>query len=82
MSAVFVEKFVPYTSDDGSQHGGYKTYLQDEKKKKYIESFGIKWASRKESLSLGVNNKGTDQPVHPGRLISAYVIRFLESFLT
>ena len=27
------------------------------------------------------NNKGTDQPAHPGSLISAFVIRFLESII-
>ena len=27
------------------------------------------------------NNTGADQPAHPGSLISAFVIRFLESFI-
>ena len=32
---------------------------------------------------MGVaNNKGTDQPVHPRRLISAFVFRFLEQFIS
>ena len=37
------------------------------------------------NLSLGgggANNKGADQPVHPRRLISAFVIRFLESIIS
>ena len=28
------------------------------------------------------NNKGTDQPAHPHRLISAFVIRFLGSIIS
>ena len=41
------------------------------------------WASTGENLSSGfVNNKGADQPVHPRRLISAFVIRFLESIIS
>ena len=40
----------------------------------------INRASPRENLSLGfANNKGTDQPAHPRRLISAFVIRFLQS---
>ena len=34
----------------------------------------------RENLSLGVaNNKGADQPAHTRSLISAFVIRLLES---
>ena len=29
-----------------------------------------------------VNNKGADQPAHPRSLISAFVIRLLESFIS
>ena len=29
-----------------------------------------------------VNNKGSDQPVYPGSLINAFVIRLLESFIS
>ena len=40
-------------------------------------------ASMSENLSPGfVDNKGADQPVHPGRLISASVIHFLESIIS
>ena len=40
-------------------------------------SVSIIWALMRENLSLGfANNKGTDQPVHLCRLISAFVIRF------
>ena len=28
------------------------------------------------------NSKGADQPVHPGRLIGAFVIGFLESIIS
>ena len=36
----------------------------------------------RENLSSGfANNKGTDQPAHPRRLISAFVNRFLESII-
>ena len=38
------------------------------------------WASPRENLSSGfANNTGADQPAHPCSLISAFVIRFLES---
>ena len=34
-------------------------------------------------MSLGfANNKDADQPVHPHRLISAFVIRLLESIIS
>ena len=39
-----------------------------------------KWASAPENLAPGfANNKNADQPVHPHSLVSAFVIRFLES---
>ena len=38
------------------------------------------WASTRNSLTSGfANNKGADLLAHPRRLISAFVIRFLES---
>ena len=41
------------------------------------------WVSTRENLSSGcANNKGAHQPVHPRRLISAIVIRFLESIIS
>ena len=41
------------------------------------------WASTRENLSLVfANNKGADQPVHPHRLISPFVIRFLQSVIS
>ena len=41
------------------------------------------WASMQEILTLLlVNNKGADQPAHPGSLISALVIRYLKSKVT
>ena len=40
------------------------------------------WAPTRENLSSGfANNKGADQPAHQPRLISALVIRVLESFI-
>ena len=43
----------------------------------------IKWApSRKILLSVFASNKGADQSAHPCRLISAFVIRSLESTLS
>ena len=49
-------------------------------------TFKYIWASLRENLSLGggggggfANNTGADQPAHPCSLISAFVIRFLES---
>ena len=45
--------------------------------------FNIIWASMYETLTLLLaNNKGADQPAHPRRLISAFVIRFLKSEVT
>ena len=43
----------------------------------------IKCASTWENLYSGVwNNKGADQPAHPRRLISAFVIHLLESIIS
>ena len=45
------------------------------------------WASSRENLSSGgggggvANNTGADQPAHLRSLISAFVIRFLESII-
>ena len=40
------------------------------------------WAATRENLSSGdANNTGADQPAHPRSLISAYVIRVLESII-
>ena len=37
----------------------------------------------RENLPSGfANNKGADQPVHPGRLISTFVIHLLESIIS
>ena len=42
----------------------------------------IKWASTQENLICGfANNTGADQPAHLHSLISAFVIRFLESII-
>ena len=39
-----------------------------------------KWATSWENLFLSyMNNKGTDQPAHPRSLISAFVVRCLDS---
>ena len=37
---------------------------------------------RKTCLRGCANNKGADQPAHPRSLISAFVIRFLESIIS
>ena len=37
--------------------------------------------ARKPVFGGFANNTGADQPAHPGSLISAYVIRFLESII-
>ena len=46
-----------------------------------FEIIKTKWASTWENQSSVVceKNKGADQPVHPRILISAFVIRYLES---
>ena len=43
----------------------------------------IIWALSRQNLSSGfANNKGADQPAHPRRLISVYVIRLQESIVS
>ena len=44
---------------------------------------GMQYGPRREKTCLRefVNNTGADQPVHPSSLISAFVIRFLESII-
>ena len=41
------------------------------------------YGPQREKICLRVfaNNTGADQPAHPRRLISAFVIRFLESII-
>ena len=40
------------------------------------------WPRREKTCLRGFsNNTGADQPAHPRRLISAFVIRFLESII-
>ena len=49
---------------------------------RFYHDVAIIWALMRENLTLlHVNNKGTDQPVHPHSLISAFDIRFLESII-
>ena len=48
-----------------------------------ITVFDMIWASMQENLSLGfVNNKGADQPAHMRRLISTFVVHFLECIIS
>ena len=51
-----------------------------------MESLGhrILYGPRREKTCLRgfANNKGADQPAHPRRLISAFVILFLESIIS
>ena len=48
----------------------------------YIAFWGTSKMGKKTGLQGFVNNKGADQPAHPHRLISAFVIRFLESTIS
>ena len=42
-----------------------------------------KWASTRETcLRRFVNNKGAEQPAHPRRLISAFIIRVLKRIMS
>ena len=44
--------------------------------------YGYKWATSWENLLLQyTNNKGADQPAHPRSLISAFVVRCLDSII-
>ena len=48
-----------------------------------LDKTHIIWALTRENLSLVfVNNKGTDHPAHLHSLISAFVIRLLESIIS
>ena len=48
----------------------------------FMSLSAIKWAIARENLSsVFANNKDTDQPAHPCRLISAFVFRFLEGII-
>ena len=40
------------------------------------------WAGREKNSSVVVNNKCADQPAPPHRLISAFVIQFLEYIIS
>ena len=40
------------------------------------------YGPRREKSGGFVNNKGTEQPAHLRRLISAFVIRFMESIIS
>ena len=43
----------------------------------------LSMASTRENLSSGfANNKGADQPAHPRSLISAFIIRLMESIIS
>ena len=46
--------------------------------------FNLYYGPRRDKTCLRgfANNKGADQPAHPRRLISAFVIRLLESFIS
>ena len=47
---------------------------------RYSKAMYMTWASTQENLSSGLtDNKGADQPAHSHSLVSASVIRFLES---
>ena len=42
--------------------------------------FNIIWALTRDTLALLLaNNKGADQPAHPGSLLSAFVICYLNN---
>ena len=64
-----------------------KLINNEERKKKvgpiYPRAYVIIWASSRENLSSGcANNKGADQPAHPRSLISALLVRCLESIVS
>ena len=58
----------------------HKTAAQDTRGR---YQYDTNWASMRENLCSGlVNNKGVDQPAPPRSLISAFVFRSLESFIS
>ena len=66
-----------------------KTYLRDFATKlgstqsAQLQRLARIWASTRENLSSGcANNTDADQLAHPRRLISAFVIRFLERIIS
>ena len=64
-----------------SSFGVFSIQIHLQKKKRTIlQKCGLR---RKKTCPWGfTNNKGTDQPAHPRRLISAFVIRVLESIIS
>ena len=45
--------------------------------------YKIKLASTRENLSSEfTNNKGADQPAHPHRMISVFVVHFMQSIIS
>ena len=48
----------------------------------FKKMIGTLWASKRGLSSGFANNKGADQPAHPRRLISAFVIRYSESIIS
>ena len=47
-----------------------------------FNNYDYKWAKSWENLFLPyANNKGADQPAHPRSLISAFVVRYLDSII-
>ena len=64
-------------------HPKYLGVLGFERHCVLVPSLSMIYGPRREKTCLRVlaNNTGTDQPVHPHSLISAFVIRFLESII-
>ena len=72
------------TFEHGRDHQWLGASLDVNENQGVVVSFLVRqqeiWATTRENLLRGVaNNEGADQPAHPRRLISAFVIRFLES---
>ena len=77
-SNAFVRRLLYADSSDPSYSGPSRAYEHIS----YLGPYNDNWASTRENLSSGfVNSKGADQPPHSRRLISTFVIRFLENII-
>ena len=75
------------TFEHGRDHQWLGASLDVNENQGVVVSFLVRqpeiWTTTRENLFRGfANNKGADQPAHPRRLISAFVILFLESIIS
>ena len=80
-----LNKFAILQEDDSYDSKEINSEREDclGEKSQYHMAVNIIWASMQGNRSSKfANNEGTDQPAHPCSLISAFVIRLLESIIS